>query len=596
MCGIVGYTGYDSAASRLLEGLKCLEYRGYDSSGIALIGSEGTTVYKKEGRICKLEKSLENLKLKQITGIGHTRWATHGKPSDENAHPHRAGKFTLVHNGIIENFLELKNSLNISEYKSETDTEVIAHLLNKEFNGDVMQALKKTCDKLIGSYALCVIYEGEPNCIYAARKDSPLIIGKGEGENFIASDIPALLSKSKEMYILNDREFAVVTPESITIFDNDLNIITKPIIPITMSSESAKMGNYESFMLKEINEIPSAIISTVKVYAGEKGILKSVPEKVFLAKRIYIIGCGSAYHAGLIGKQLIEKNCVIPVSVEIASEFRYNMPIVNGDTLCIFISQSGETADTLAALKECKKCGATTIAVTNVETSSITRICDYICPTVAGPEIAVATTKAYVCQVAVMYLISEHIKNMQSGKNINNVCAKLLQMASHAKEYILSANLDKIAQEFKKLDHAFFIGRGQDFYTSLEGSLKLKEISYIHSEAYPAGELKHGTLALVEKGTLVIAIITDRNLLDKTLNAVHEVRARGASVMIISQFESLKEQSSYYDNFILLPAGDDMYMPLLSVIPTQLLTYYISKAKGLDPDKPRNLAKSVTVE
>ncbi|MFA6860648.1 MAG: glutamine--fructose-6-phosphate transaminase (isomerizing) [Clostridia bacterium] len=596
MCGIFGYVGKKNCVPFLIEGLKKLEYRGYDSAGIAVLNDkEKIEMIKKEGRISTLEKNLGTINGR--CGIGHTRWATHGKPSDENSHPHQSGKFVLVHNGIIENYLDLKIELVNSGVKfiSQTDSEVIAHLCNREYKGNMLETISKITKLLKGSYALAIICEDYPNTIFVTKKDNPLIIGIGDKENYVSSDVLAIASHTNEAFILNDFEIAIVTNDSISIFDKNLKKFKKNHSKINVSNNDCGMGQNESYMLKEIKEIPKALKKTFDYYLTkefDKNLLKILKKM----SSINIVACGTAYHAGICGKYVVEELCRIPVSVNIASEFRYSSPIIDKKSLTIAISQSGETADTLAALKLAKASGSKTIAITNVPTSSITQIADFVLPMLAGPEIAVAATKSYNTQLAVLYMLALKIRELRKKIKLDKYIQCIKEIPLLAENMIKKASiLNELAGKVSNVQNVFFLGRNLDYAVALEGSLKLKEISYIHSEGYPAGELKHGTLALIEKNIFVIVLITQKKLIEKSLNALHEVKAREANILLITGFEELKENSGA-DNMILIPKTLDLFMPILSVIPLQIFAYYMARAKGNDPDKPRNLAKSVTVE
>lgn len=596
MCGIVGFVGGKNSVPYLIDGLKKLEYRGYDSAGIAVINSKkNIEVIKKEGRISVLENNLGNLS--GSCGIGHTRWATHGKPSDENSHPHKSGKFVLVHNGIIENFLELKIELVNSGivFTSQTDSEVIAHLINREYNGSLINTVINVTKLLRGSFALAVIYEDNPEQIAVAKKDNPLIIGLGKAENFIASDILAIAGYTKEAYVLDDDEFALVETDGVTVYDKNFNIKNKKITPIELLESSLGLGENESYMIKEIKEIPKALKDTFDFYI-KNGFDIRLSEKLKLIKGVTVVACGTAFHAGICGKYVIEELCRVPVNVEIASEFRYKSPIIDAGDLVIAISQSGETADTLAALRLAKACGAVTVAITNVATSSIVQIAEFILPMLAGAEIAVAATKSYNTQLSVLYMLAIHIAEIKGLAKMTDYLSCINGLPALCTEIISKASfLNEQAGRLSNVQNVFFLGRNLDYAVALEGSLKLKEISYIHSEGYPAGELKHGTLALIEKNTLVVTLITQSKILEKTMNALHEVKARGAKIIMVTQFDELASGNDA-DSVILLPKTFDMFMPILCVIPLQIFAYYMARARGNDPDKPRNLAKSVTVE
>ena len=607
MCGIVGYIGDKKATPILINGLLRLEYRGYDSAGIAVMEGNNIVVKKDKGRVNNLY-NLEGIdSLKGTTGIAHTRWATHGKPSKENSHPHmdNSGSFAVVHNGIIENYHELRNFLIEKGYtfSSQTDTETIPNLIHYYFTkeNDVLKAIKSTCDDLKGSYALEILAVSENDKMFVVRKDSPLVIGKGNGENYISSDIPAILSYTKDFYLLDDNEIVELTKDNVTFYDKDLNRIDKPIKSIEWGAASAEKDGYEDFMLKEINEQPNAIRETIgaKLDNGHIEIedLNFTKEYLESLNKIYIVACGTAMHAGLVAKTIFEKLCKIPVEVDIASEFKYRDPIVNDKTLAIYISQSGETADTIAALKLAKSKGAKTLAISNVIGSSITREADYSIYTHAGPEIAVASTKAYTSQVVLLSILGLYFaEKLETAdlEEIKELKKDILRLPSQVEEIL--KDLEEIKQFAKKVykeKDMFFLGRGTDYAVSLEGSLKLKEISYIHSEAYASGELKHGPIALIENGITVVATMTDKRLVEKSISNVQEVVTRGAKVLLITS-EDIKNDG--FDTVIKIPKTSPLISPILSVIPMQVLSYYISKEKGLDVDKPRNLAKSVTVE
>ncbi len=612
MCGIVGYIGYKKASPILMQGLTRLEYRGYDSAGIAVIENGNIEVKKDKGRVNNLY-NIEGVEdLKGTIGIAHTRWATHGKPSKENSHPHMDNDniFAVVHNGIIENYNELRDDLTKKGYHfiSQTDTEVVPNLINYYYKQDkendelkLLRAVKNACMKLKGSFALEIISSKEPDNMIVVRKDSPLVIGKGNGENYIASDIPAILSYTKDFYFLDDYEFAYLTRDEVKFYDKDLNKIRKVTKSIEWDSQGAEKGGFEHFMLKEIYEQPRAIretigtrLSNLRVNFDELNFSKEYLESI---NRIYIIACGTAMHAGIASKNLFEKLCKIPVEVDIASEFRYRDPLIDERTLTIFISQSGETADTIAALKLAKKKGARTLSVTNVIGSSITREADYSIYTHAGPEIAVASTKAYTSQVTILALIAIYCAEIleKADKNkIETLKADLLKLPTKVDEILKDiSEIKKFAKKVYKEKDMFFLGRGVDYAVSLEGSLKLKEISYIHSEGYASGELKHGPIALIDTGVTVVATITDKNLVEKSISNIQEVITRGAKILIITNQEI---ENKGFDTLIKIPKISTEISPILSIIPLQILAYYISKEKGLDVDKPRNLAKSVTVE
>ena len=607
MCGIVGYIGEKKATPILINGLLRLEYRGYDSAGIAVMEKNDIVVKKDKGRVNNLY-NLEGIdSLNGTIGIAHTRWATHGKPSKENSHPQldNSGSFAVVHNGIIENYHELRNFLIEKGYtfSSQTDTETIPNLIHYYFKkeNDVLKAIKNTCNDLKGSYALEILATAESDKMFIVRKDSPLVIGKGNGENYISSDIPAILSYTKDFYLLDDNEIVELTKDNATFYDKDLNRIDKPIKSIEWGAASAEKDGYEDFMLKEINEQPNAIRETIgaKLDNGHIEIedLNFTKEYLESLNKIYIVACGTAMHAGLVAKTIFEKLCKIPVEVDIASEFRYRDPIVNDKTLAIYISQSGETADTIAALKLAKSKGAKTLAISNVIGSSITREADYSIYTHAGPEIAVASTKAYTSQVVLLNILGLYFAEkleVADLEEIKGLKKDILRLPSQVEEIL--KNLEEVkafAKKVYKEKDMFFLGRGTDYAVSLEGSLKLKEISYIHSEAYASGELKHGPIALIENGITVVATMTDKKLVEKSISNVQEVVTRGAKVLLITS-EDIRNDG--FDTTIKIPKTNPFISPILSVIPMQVLSYYISKEKGLDVDKPRNLAKSVTVE
>ncbi len=613
MCGIIGYIGHKKASPILINGLLRLEYRGYDSAGISTVEPDGLSIMKDKGRV----KNLYNLKgiddLKGTIGIAHTRWATHGKPSQENSHPHldNSKSFAVVHNGIIENYNDLRKFLTDKGYTfySQTDTEVIPNLIHYYYTSDtknddlkVLRAVQKTCIDLKGSFALQIISKFMPDNMIVIRKDSPLVIGKGDGENYISSDIPAILSFTKDFYLLNDYEFAVLSRDNIDFYDINLNRIVKPVKSIDWDANSADKNGYEDYMLKEIYEQPNAVRETIGSRLPENEScnfddLKFTKEFLSSINKIYIVACGTAMHAGLSGKSAIEKLCHIPVTVDIASEFRYRNPIIDKNTLCIYISQSGETADTIAALKLSKSKGATTLAISNVIGSSITREADYCIYTHAGPEIAVASTKAYTSQVVLLNILAVYFAEILESTpelQLKNIKTEILALPSKIENALkCTKRIEEFAKQIYQEKDVFFLGRGVDYTTALEGSLKLKEISYIHSEAYAAGELKHGPIALIENGITVISIITDKNLVEKTISNIQEVITRGAKTLVITN-QTLPTNS--FDTVITVPDTNCLLSPILAIVPLQLLSYYISKEKGLDVDKPRNLAKSVTVE
>lgn len=605
MCGIVGFVGEEKAAPILIEGLRRLEYRGYDSAGIA-VSDNDVTVIKEKGRIQNLQTEVGKEKPQGTVGIGHTRWATHGVPDKTNAHPHKSmnGVVTLVHNGIIENYIDLKNDL-ISkgyEFKSQTDTEVIAQLYDSLFDGDALKTLIKTAHKLEGSYAVAMIVKGYEDKVFAIKKDSPLIVGKGKNENYLASDIPAILPYTRECYIVNDNEFIEISKDEIKVYDKNGSEKPCEIKTINMSIESAEKGGYDYFMAKEIYEQPRAVHDTVSplIKNGKIELPFSFPENFIKnLKRIYIVACGSAYHVGVLAKYIIEDLARIPVTVDIASEFRYRNPIIEKGDLCIFVSQSGETADTLASLREAKKRGAFTLSIVNVLYSTIARESDGVIYTNAGAEIAVATTKAFSAQLGVSYVLAvllAYEKGHIDEEYIKKFTDEILCIPEKIKKSLETDNItEKLAKHIATKEHIFFIGRGIDYPLCLEGSLKLKEISYIHCEGYGAGELKHGTISLIEEGTVVVAIATDDALYSKMVSNIKEVHARGAFVIAVVK-EGTKGIDQVADEVIYIPNASRYLTPSLTVVPLQLLAYHTTVERKLDVDKPRNLAKSVTVE
>lgn len=610
MCGIVGYIGDKNAQEIIVGGLSKLEYRGYDSAGIAALTENGLTYEKAKGRLAVLEERLKNHPLTGTVGIGHTRWATHGKPSDENSHPHLDEKlqFAVVHNGIIENFLTIKEELVAKGYSftSETDTEVIAHLLADMYDGNLMETVRRAVLKMRGAYALGIMTSYEPDKLIAVRLASPLIVGAGNGESFIGSDIPAMLEHTRDVHILNEGEMAVLTRDGVELFTTDTGEkVERDLFHVDWDLVQAEKSGYDSFMLKEISDQPQAVRDTMgaRIDSETKQIvmpeLKMSSAELAAYDRIYIVACGTSMHAGLVGKDVIEKLTRVPVEVAVASEFRYRDPIYTDKTLMVVISQSGETADTLAALREAKKSGVKVLAVTNVVGSSVAREADEVIFTWAGPEIAVASTKAYTCQVVALYLFALYfaqVKGTQSPERIAEIIDHMLDLPARISEVLAdSAKIRDFAESIKDVTSLFFIGRGLDYAATLEGSLKLKEISYIHSEAYAAGELKHGTLALIEEGVPVIALATQPDIYEKMVSNIVEVKARGAHVLGLA-IESDNELIKTVDEVIHIPATLPLLTPVLAAIPLQLLAYHASVARGLDVDKPRNLAKSVTVE
>ena len=609
MCGIVGYIGKQQAAPVLLDGLAKLEYRGYDSAGIAVIEDGKIDVQKAKGRLAVLaEKINDGKSMPGTIGIGHTRWATHGEPSDVNAHPHlsMSGRFAVVHNGIIENFLALKKKLVSKgfEFVSETDTEVIAHLFEYYYKGDILDTMIKVIEKLEGSYALGVLCSDYPDQFIAVRRSSPMIVGLGKDEHFIASDVTAILSHTRDIYYLEDDEVVVLTRDDVKVYNTDKDEVSKEVFTVNWDISAAEKGGYEHFMMKEMEEQPKALRETISPRIKDgKVVLDDISltaDDIKHINKIFIVACGSAYHVGVVGKYVIEQMCRIPVEVQVASEFRYCNPIVGKNDLVIVISQSGETADTLAGLKEAKNRGARILSIVNVVGSAIANASDDVIYTWAGPEIAVATTKAYSTQLVVMYLISLYMADklgmVTSGeyakyvKEIEDLPDKVANILSEKE------NIQYLASLFYNSHSIFFIGRNLDYAVSLEGSLKLKEISYIHSEAYAAGELKHGTISLIEEGTLVVALATGNALFDKTISNVKEVKARGAVVMGVTTKEHYDDMAGVCDHVVIVPDAEEFALPSLAVVPLQLFGYYVASLKGCDIDKPRNLAKSVTVE
>lgn len=609
MCGIVGYIGARNSQEILLDGLKKLEYRGYDSAGVAVFTGNGLEVKKAKGRLAVLESQLKMSPLVGTAGIGHTRWATHGKPSDVNSHPHTDNgmRFSVVHNGIIENYQSLKEDLTSKGHRfvSETDTEVLSHLLADLYDGDLVRTVQKAVKRLRGAYALAVMYVHEPDQLVAVRQASPLIIGVGKGENFIGSDIPAVLNHTRDIYILNDGEMAVLTRNGVDLMDLDGNYISRELFVVDWDLSTAEKGGFDHFMLKEIHEQPKAYRDTmgsrIDLAAGKVTLdeLSMTVEEIKGIRKIHIVACGTAYHAGLVGKSVIERLTRIPVETDVASEYRYRSPIITKDTLVVIVSQSGETADTLAALREAKRCGAKVLAITNVVGSSAAREADEVLFTWAGPEIAVASTKAYSSQLIAFYLLGLHLASV-AGTQDDAAIAEAIQGLHKLPEQVeqileQSTAIQALAEQLAVHPSLFFIGRGLDYAAAQEGSLKLKEISYIHCEAYAAGELKHGTLALIEEGVPVIALGTQTELLEKTVSNIKEVKARGAYVLGVVM-EGEPALDSCADHVLTIPRTLDVLAPALSAIPLQLLAYYASLARGNDVDKPRNLAKSVTVE
>ena len=586
MCGIVGYVGEKNCLKTIIDGIKALEYRGYDSVGVAYFKDDDISIIKDKGRIMDLEKKIDtNIKTK--IGIGHTRWATHGEPSKVNAHPHRVNKITLVHNGIIENYDEIRTELIKYgyEFKSDTDTEVLCAYIDYLYskNNDMIKSLSMLKDKIKGSYATCILCSDDKEHLYIVKKGSPLILGTSNDEYIIASDIAAIIDKTKRYMILDDDEIGIISGNGYEICDSDLKVIKKDILTFDKNIDKISKDGYDHFMLKEIYEEDDLIKKTLSYYLNND-LLKDLPD-LSKYKEIYIVGCGSAYNAGLVGKYYIENYLNIPVYVEIASEFRYKKLFINDESLVIAISQSGETADTIEAVNIAKKYKAKTIGIVNTYKSTIARISDEVIYINAGIEVAVATTKAYSLQV--LYLILLSLRNKGIDKNIIN------KISNDIKE-VYEIDYKELAKKISNKEHIFFIGRGIDYYLAIEGSLKLKEISYIHAECYAAGELKHGTISLIDKGTPVISVITNKDISSKTISNIKEVKARGAYVILVCT-DDIVVDKDIYDDIIIVPS-DEVMSPILSIIGLQLLSYYVAKDKGCDIDKPRNLAKSVTVE
>ena len=610
MCGIVGYVGENNSVDILMNGLYSLEYRGYDSAGISIVENDSIKTFKSEGKIENLQNILDKVKIeKSNIGIGHTRWATHGAPSDINAHPHSTARLSLVHNGIIENYKDIKNELIKKGYKfvSETDTEVAANLIDSLYDGNPLLAIKKAIEIIEGSYAFAIIFKDKLDKVYAIRKGAPLIValGKdGKNENFIASDIPAILKYTNKYILMEEENIAELQKDRVAIYDRDLKELKPAINEANWTLEQAEKSGYEHFMIKEIHEQPKAILDTI-----EPRIVHGIPDfkrdnildENFWTyfDRVYIVGCGTAMHAAMIGKRLIEDNCRIPVECEIASEFRYKNPILTDKTLAIFVSQSGETADTLAALNLVKERECKSLAIVNVNGSSIARASDYVIYTYAGPEISVASTKAYSVQVAIMYLITFKISLARKLKNENDIKILIKNMLnaidSINKLLDMSEEIKKLCGDYKEVGSIFFMGRDLDYYQVMEGALKMKEISYIHCEAYAGGELKHGVISLITEGTSVVALAIQEKILNKMISNIKEVVSRGAKVLLFAK-EGMNIDKDAYDKIIYLPNIEDMFMPIASIIALQLLAYHTAVVRGCDVDKPRNLAKSVTVE
>lgn len=607
MCGIVGYIGKKDAVPVLLNGLEKMEYRGYDSAGISIIDN-GVRTIKTAGRLAGLEEKIQKLgKVQSHIGIGHTRWATHGAPSDVNSHPHNSqnGRISVVHNGIIENYLDLKAFLQEKGYTfvSDTDSEVVAQLFEYYYKGNAVETLKTVLREVRGAYALGILCADEPDTIFAVRKDCPLLVGLGDGENYIASDIPALLTYTREYYLLDENEIVCLTKNKVKITDLEDNPVEKEIFHVTWDVGAAEKGGYDYFMMKEIMEQPLALHNTISPRLVKDEIvledLSLTEEDIKKINRIHIVACGSAWHAGIVGKYVIEEVTRIPVEVDIASEFRYRNPVLCENELCIIVSQSGETADTLAALREAKRHGLKVLSIVNVVGSSIARESDSVLYTWAGPEIAVATTKGYTTQLSVLYMIALHFAKVRG--TITPACYQEnvaeLQALPEKTETVLQVDkrMEELAKRYAHCEDVFILGRGLDYAAAMESSLKLKEISYIHSEAYAAGELKHGTISLIEEGTLVIALATQEALFEKLVSNVKEVKARGAQVIAIAT-EGSRLMEEVADEVIYLPRAGQLFTSSYNVLPMQLFSYYTAVERGCDVDKPRNLAKSVTVE
>lgn len=606
MCGIVGYVGRRSAQDVLLDGLEKLEYRGYDSAGVALALDGGIRVIKSKGRLTQLRQKLAAQALAQsFCGIGHTRWATHGEPSDVNSHPHSTPRVSIVHNGIIENYGILKERLIAKgdTFESETDTEVLVKLIDSCYTGDPLRALQEALAKVRGSYALAVLFRDRPDTIFAVKRESPLIVGWGEGENFVASDIPALLKYTRRYSVLEEGDMAVCTAEGIRFYNEFAEPVQRPVLTADWDMEAAEKGGYPHFMLKEINEQPTAITATVspRVEDGmpDLHIPQLTDEVLRSIGTVHLVGCGTAMHAGMVGKAAIETLARVPAEVDIASEFRYRDPILNPNDLVIIISQSGETSDTLAALKLAKSRGVPVLAIVNVVGSSIARAADYVLYTYAGPEIAVASTKAYMVQLCVLYLFAlrlAYARGRLSAAETRRYTAQLLRAPEIIKARLADCEQIKyLASRYMNTQSCFFIGRGFDYSLSLEGSLKLKEISYVHSDAYAAGELKHGTISLITDGVPVIALATQKQVYEKTISNAKETRSRGARVLLFTTKDAVVPEG-VADAVIRLDEYEDLLMPLQLIVPLQLFAYYMAVLRGCDVDKPRNLAKSVTVE
>ena len=608
MCGIVGYVGNNNAVDILMDGLSSLEYRGYDSAGISVVNSNDNIItLKSEGKLENLRNIIKTkYNIASNIGIGHTRWATHGAPSDINAHPHSTSRLSLVHNGIIENYKEIKNDLIKKGFKfiSETDTEVAANLIDSLYDGDPLSAIKKAVNMIEGSYAFAMIFKDDLNKVYSIRKGAPLIAALGKDENFLASDIPAILKYTNKYILIEEGDIAVLEKDKITIYNKELKEVDYEVLEANWTVEQAEKCGYDHFMLKEINEQPKALLDTIepRIVHGLPNFKRDgIEDESFWTyfDRVYIVGCGTAMHAAMIGKRLIEDNCRIPVECEIASEFRYKNPILTDKTLSIFISQSGETADTLAALNLVKEKGCKSLAIVNVNGSSIARNADHVIYTYAGPEISVASTKAYSVQMAVMYLITFKImmaRNIKDENYIVNLIRYFLQTVDSVKDVLaMSDKIKALCSDYKDVPSIFFIGRDLDYYQVMEGALKMKEISYIHCEAYAGGELKHGAISLITNDTPVVALAIQEKILSKMISNTKEVISRGANVLLFVK-EGIDIDKDAYRKIMYLPKVEDMFMPIVSIVALQLLAYHTSVIRGCDVDKPRNLAKSVTVE
>lgn len=609
MCGIVGYVGPRNCSEVLVDALSKLEYRGYDSAGIAVFADGEIETVKTKGKLDDLRNKLKEVgEPSGNIGIGHTRWATHGEPSDINSHPHSGARVTIVHNGIIENYIELKEFLTAQgrTFLSETDTEVVAQLLDYRYNGDPVKTIDDCMADLKGSFALGIMFKDFPDRIFAVRRESPLIVGVSEGESFIASDVPAILKYTRDYYLLEHNEIATLTADGVSFVDEYLQPIEKELKTADWDEEAAEKNGYPHFMIKEINEQPNAIKTTImpRIKNGLPDLEKNgiTQEKLRSFKNITIVACGTAMHAGMVGKYVIEDLARVPVTVDIASEFRYRNPIVSEGDLVIIISQSGETADSLAAMRLAKQKGATTLAIVNAKGSSIAREADMLIYTLAGPEISVASTKAYITQLSVMYLFAFELalaKGTVGNAEVERLVSALMKMPE-AVQYVIDNCEEKckyIATKLITAESLLYIGRGLDYALSMEGSLKLKEVSYIHSESYAAGELKHGTISLIDDGMPVIAVATQTDIIPKTISNIVEVKSRGAKVILVCTDACARElKEGIADYVVEIPHSDEMLMPITAVVPLQLLAYYTSVNRGIDPDKPKNLAKSVTVE